>query len=104
MTDKIGNIINWNKSDVGKQREQKDTVIPMTNPDVRYHGKLQTMKLLNGDANGLKQVLEERGFPDLHKLEPNVCQCVPLRVKIAAWHISSASRMTSKTNPQCLRL
>ena len=67
MTDKIG-IINWNNSDGGKQRKQKDTVILMTNPDVRFNGKLQTMKLLNGDAKGLKRVLEERGFPDLHKL------------------------------------
>ena len=47
----------------------------MTNPDVRFHGKLQTMKLLNGDAKGLKHVLEERGFPDLHKLW---AKCVPV--------------------------
>ena len=67
MTDKIG-IINWNNSDGGKQRKQKDTVILMTNPDVRFRGELQTMKLPNGDAKGLKCVLEERGFPDLHKL------------------------------------
>ena len=67
MTDKIG-MINWNKSDGGKQRKQKDTVILMTNPNVRFRGKLQTMKLPNGDAKGLKRVLEERGFPDLHKL------------------------------------
>jgi hypothetical protein len=57
-----------NKSDGGKQRKQKDTVIPMTNPDVRFRGELQAMKLPNGDAKGLKRVLEERGFTELHKL------------------------------------
>ena len=32
-----------NKSDGGKQRKQKDTVIPLTNIDARFRGKLQIM-------------------------------------------------------------
>ena len=37
-------------------------MIPMTNPDVRFRGKLQTMKLPNGDTKGLKHFLEEQQF------------------------------------------
>ena len=50
-------------------------MIPMTSPDVRFRGKLQTMKLPNGDTKGLKHVLEERQFPNLHKLR---AKCVPV--------------------------
>ncbi|KAF7323696.1 hypothetical protein MKEN_00590500 [Mycena kentingensis (nom. inval.)] len=51
-----------NKGDGGKQRKQRDTVIPETNPCVELRGKPQQMTLPNGDAKGLKRVLEERGF------------------------------------------
>jgi hypothetical protein len=67
-----------NKSDGGKQRKQKDTVIPMTNPDARFRGKVQMMTLPNGDAKGLKRVLEERGFPDLHKLRAKCSPVCPI--------------------------
>jgi hypothetical protein len=51
-----------NKSDGGKQRKQRDTVIPMTNPGPCFRGKLQKMTTVSGEAKGLKTVLEERGF------------------------------------------
>ncbi|KAL4255827.1 hypothetical protein AB1N83_013423 [Pleurotus pulmonarius] len=51
-----------NKSNGGKQRHQRDTVIPMNNPVVELRGKPQPMKLPNGQPKGLQQVLEERGF------------------------------------------
>jgi hypothetical protein len=51
-----------NKSNGGKQRKQKDTTIPMNNPDVEHHGKPQKMTTEAGEAKGLQQTLEERGF------------------------------------------
>ena len=51
-----------NKSNGGKQRKQKDTIIPANNPAADYRGLLQKMTLENGDPKGLQQVLEERGF------------------------------------------
>jgi len=51
-----------NKSDGGKQRKQRDTVIPMSNPDPRFRGHPQKMTTVSGEAKGLKAVLEERGF------------------------------------------
>lgn len=51
-----------NKSDGGKQRLQKDTVIPETNPTVEMRGKAQKMTNSNGEPKGLASVLTERGF------------------------------------------
>ena len=51
-----------NKSNGGKQRKQKDTVIPMNNPQAEFRGKVQKMTTASGQTKGLKQVLEERGF------------------------------------------
>ena len=51
-----------NKSNGGKQRRQKDTVIPMNNPDVSRRGKVQSMTTNDGEAKGLEQTLRERGF------------------------------------------
>jgi len=51
-----------NKTNGGSQRKQKDTIIPMNNPHPAYRGKLQKMKTDSGEAKGLKQTLEERGF------------------------------------------
>jgi len=53
---------NMNKSNGGKQRKQKDTVIPMNNPHERLCRKPQKMTMDTSEAKGLKQVLEERGF------------------------------------------
>ncbi len=51
-----------NKSNGGKQRKQKDTVIPMNNPSVECRGKLQKMTTEAGMLKGLQQTLEEQGF------------------------------------------
>ena len=51
-----------NKSNGGKQRKQKDTVIPMNNRYVEHRGKAQKMTTEAGQAKGLQQTLEERGF------------------------------------------
>jgi hypothetical protein len=51
-----------NKSNGGKQRKQKDTVIPMNNPDAKFRGKPQKMTTTTGEAKGLQQTLQERGF------------------------------------------
>ncbi|THU88378.1 hypothetical protein K435DRAFT_866342 [Dendrothele bispora CBS 962.96] len=51
-----------NKSDGGKQRRQRDTIIPQTNPDVAKRGKPQKMTTSDGKPKGLEVVLTERGF------------------------------------------
>jgi hypothetical protein len=51
-----------NKGNGGKQREQRDTVIPMNNPTVKCRGKPQKMMTETGVQKGLQQTLEERGF------------------------------------------
>jgi len=55
-----------NKSNGGKQRKQRNTVIPQSNPCVEHRSNPQKMTLENGDAKGLQQVLEERGFDVRH--------------------------------------
>lgn len=51
-----------NKSNGGKQRHQKDTIIPDTNPYPQFRGQVQKMTTENGKQKGLQQTLEERGF------------------------------------------
>ena len=51
-----------NKSNGRKQRKQRDTVIPHSNPFVEHCGKIQKMSLDDGTPKGLQRVLEERGF------------------------------------------
>ena len=51
-----------NKSNGGKQRKQKDTTIPMNNPYAQFRGRPQKMTTATGEAKGLQQTLEERGF------------------------------------------
>ncbi|KII84350.1 hypothetical protein PLICRDRAFT_46228 [Plicaturopsis crispa FD-325 SS-3] len=51
-----------NKSNGGKQRKQRDTVIPESNPTVELRGRPQKMTTPSGEAKGLQMVLEERGF------------------------------------------
>ena len=51
-----------NKSNGGKQRKQKDTVIPINNLHAQFWGKPQKMTTEAGEAKGLKQVLEEHSF------------------------------------------
>ena len=51
-----------NKSNGGKQQKQKDTIIPMSNPEPHFRGLPQKMTLETGEPKGLQQTLEERGF------------------------------------------
>lgn len=51
-----------NKGNGGKQRIQKDTVIPDNAPNPAVRGLVQKMTTETGAAKGLQQVLEERGF------------------------------------------
>ena len=51
-----------NRSNRGKQRKQKDTVIPLNNPHPKFHSKAQSMTTEAGKAKGLQQTLEECGF------------------------------------------
>ena len=50
-----------NKSNGGKQRKQRDTVIPTNNPH-GFGGRPQKMTTENGDVKGLQQMLEEHSF------------------------------------------
>ncbi|KAJ3553708.1 hypothetical protein NP233_g12583 [Leucocoprinus birnbaumii] len=49
-----------NKSNGGKQRRQRDTVIPQSNPDPRFRGMVQKMTTETGEPKGLKQTLEDQ--------------------------------------------
>jgi hypothetical protein len=51
-----------NKGDGGKQRIQKDTIIPMSNPFIEQRGKVQKMTLADGYSKGLQTVLEKYDF------------------------------------------
>ena len=55
-----------NRSDGGKQRKQRDTKIPQSNPDPRFRGQPQKMTSSSGQQKGLQAVLEERGFNVSH--------------------------------------
>ena len=63
-----------NRSNGGKQRKQKDTVIPMNNPHPEFRGKAQKMTDDAGEAKGLQHTLEERGF-DVQGLR---AKCAPV--------------------------
>ncbi|THU87050.1 hypothetical protein K435DRAFT_682354, partial [Dendrothele bispora CBS 962.96] len=51
-----------NKTDGGKQRRQKNTFIPTSNPNPALRGKFQSMVNDAGQPKGLENVLKERGF------------------------------------------
>jgi hypothetical protein len=78
-----------NESDGGKQRKQRDTVIPMTNPDPCFHGIPQKMTTASGEAKGLKAVLEERGF-DIKGLKAKCSPVCPFESQkcCLAWLLS----------------
>jgi hypothetical protein len=63
-----------NKSNGGKQRKQHDTIIPDSNPTAEHRQKIQKMTDANGEAKGLQQVLEERGF-NVHRMR---AKCKPV--------------------------
>ncbi|KAF8579342.1 hypothetical protein K439DRAFT_1654601 [Ramaria rubella] len=51
-----------NKSNGGKQRQQKDTIIPDSNHTPEYCGILQIMTTDSGQQKGLEQTLKEHSF------------------------------------------
>jgi hypothetical protein len=51
-----------NKGNGGKQRHQRDTVIPNNNPTPEHRGQIQRMTTNDGQQKGLEQTLTERGF------------------------------------------
>ncbi|KXN89679.1 hypothetical protein AN958_05341 [Leucoagaricus sp. SymC.cos] len=65
-----------NKGNGRKQRRQRNTVIPMSNPYPEHRGKTQKMMTDDGLPKGLQQTLEERGFTgnDL----PKRAKCSPV--------------------------
>lgn len=63
-----------NKVNGGKQRFQKDTIIPDTNPTPEHRGKVQKMTTDDGLQKGLQQTLKERGF-DVKDLK---AKCAPV--------------------------
>src|SRR5712691_1998365 len=63
-----------NKSNGGKQRKQRDTIIPMNNPCPELRGVSQKMTTETSQAKGLQQTLEERGF-NVKKMKT---QCSPV--------------------------
>jgi len=69
-----------NKSNGKKQRKQQDTVIPQSNPNPCYCGQPQSMVTPSGEAKGLKQVLEERGF-NISKLKAKCSPVCPFKSK-----------------------
>jgi hypothetical protein len=64
-----------NLSDGGKQRLQRNTVIPNSNPTESLRGQAQKMTLDDGSPKGLKSVLTERGF-DTTKIKRAKCKPV----------------------------
>ena len=64
-----------NKGNGKKQRKQKDTIIPMNNPHPEFRGKPQKMTTESGEAKGLQQTLEERGFNLRHNMK---AKCSPV--------------------------
>jgi len=51
-----------NRSNGGKQRKQKNTMILLNNRCPEFHGKAQSITTEAGAAKGLQQMLEERSF------------------------------------------
>ena len=66
-----------NKSDGGKQRVQRDMIIPQSNPIVEHRGKVQKMTLADGTQKGLERVLTERGF-DVHGMRAKCSPVCPM--------------------------
>ena len=78
-----------NKSNGGKQRMQRDTIIPQSNPVEALRGLLQSMTTPSGEAKGLQAVLEECGF-DVRKLRAKCSPVCPFESQncCMAWLLS----------------
>jgi hypothetical protein len=72
------NVFQMNKSNGSMHKVCHDTVIPETNPDPRFHGKPQSMTVIDENGKrmpkGLQQVLQERGFDVARKR----AKCAPV--------------------------
>jgi len=66
-----------NKLNGGKQRKQKDTIIPMNNRYIEHHGKAQKMTTEASQAKGLQQTLKEHGF-DICRMHMKFSPVCPL--------------------------
>jgi hypothetical protein len=73
-------MFDMNKSNGGKQRKQKDTIIPMNNHYVEHRRKAQKMTTEAGQAKGLQQTLEEHRF-DVHRMCMKCSPVCPLENK-----------------------
>jgi len=78
LTSDVLRAFDMNKTNGGKQRKQRDTVIPMNNPYLAFCGKEQKMTMESGDTKGLQQTLEERGFSFDKKLKGKLLRSWPL--------------------------
>jgi hypothetical protein len=67
-----------NKTDGGRQRKQKDTIIPQTNPSVEQRGNTQKMMHPDGWPKGLQTVLEECGF-NVHGMKAKCSPVCPFK-------------------------
>jgi hypothetical protein len=63
-----------NRSNGGKQRKQKNTVILLNNLHPEFCGKAQSMTTEAGMAKGLRQTLEECGF----NIQGMCAKCAPI--------------------------
>ena len=68
-----------NISNDGKQRMQRDNIIPQSNSDPHFRGQPQSMTTASGEAKGLQAVLEGLMSPDKG---PSAHLCALLRAKI----------------------
>jgi hypothetical protein len=57
-----------------KQWKQKDTIIPISNPDASCRGKVQKMTTEKGEQKGLQTVLQEQGF----NVKGMIAKCKPV--------------------------
>jgi hypothetical protein len=88
-----------NKSDGGKQRKQRDTVIPQSNPSPEHHGKPHS---LMGIQKVFRGCLRNAALMVL-AYAPNAHQFVQSKTWGVAWLVSLASRKISSTRYQCSR-
>lgn len=83
-----------NKSNGGKQRRQKDTIIPQSNHDPQFRAKIQKMTTETGEQKGLQQTLKSEVLMS-PACVPNALLSVRGRVPIVVWLDYSATKTIS---------
>ena len=73
-----------NKSNGGKQRKQRDTIIPESNLDARYCGQSQSMTTKSREPKGLQSILEERRY-NCSNLKAQCSRYALLKARIVVW-------------------